>query len=725
MANTLDKPSSKLFSTLLFMTITWIVIQVSLLAITAHSTSLIDTAVATTLTSQILGSSIFITGLIKFICAQVALYAIYLGLLWYLTVGISELLTLNAKTTRMLGIALFCVSLVFICAANSFLVPHSFFSLYFNNTFFYGNLIGTLLQKILFCTGTILLVAGLLTLTNLIVSFYHHQVSLRHLIFSLFFAGAAYLIIHDQRQNTPVTTVGSASQANIIIIGIDAVRPDFIGFYTHKTYTPNIDNILRTGTNFAAAYTALPRTFPSWTGILTGAYPKNNNARGNNTDFGNLMIANTMPKIFQAAGYETIYSTDDTRFNNTNEAFGFDRVITPPMGINDFLIGTLNDFPLSNLIIPTALGKILFPYNYANHGPAITYAPNNFLQMLNGALQKRSAKPLFLAVHFTVTHWPFYWFNNRNYVDCSEVCRYQGGIEQGDVQLEKFLQTLKASHLLDHAVVVLLSDHGVSLGLHGDRAVAAANYQGDKINLKKLSVFQYANTPEFSLDLQHDFGIDTSHGYGGDVLSLKQYHALLAFKGYGVDLGQPHTVTEPVMLMDIAPTLLALAHLQPLPHADGISLTPYFFNQTYPLARALFFESSFTLEEIEKEGISINKVLAKAVNLYRMDPHTGLLFFKNSAEHAMSINKQYAILQNNWLLAYYPPTEHPALVLDRLTNQMIVKKNSIPAFQVLVNLKTGAWTTEFSTPFAQNSPVKELAAQLHDFYGNAVSLPIV
>ncbi len=715
MWDTSVKKSRNLFLTLIFLTLTWIVIQISLLAVAASSTTLIDTAISTSLTTQILGSKIFITGMLYFLASQLCLYAIYLGLLWYLAVGVGEFGGWSHQTTYRLGIVLFFTSLLFICAANNFLVPHSFFS---------SKLSGVLLIKILFFTGGILVLACLLALVNLVRSLYRKQALLRHGTLLLLLTGGIFFVGHDQRQTKLVNIANANSQPNIIIIGIDALRPDFVGFYTHQSTTPHIDEILQTGTNFATAYTALPRTFPSWTGILTGAYPKNNNARGNNTDFENLMITETMPKTFQAAGYETIYSTDDTRFNNTNEAFGFDRVITPPMGINDFLIGTLNDFPLSNLIIPTALGKLLFPYNYANHGPAITYAPNNYLNMLDVALQKRSNKPLFLAVHFTVTHWPFDWFNDRDYAACSEVCRYQGGIIQSDRQLKKFLQTLQASHLLDHTILVLLSDHGVTLGLHGDRTVAAANYLGDKINLKKLAVFKYAGSPEVSLDMRRDFGLDTSHGYGGDVLSLKQYHAVLAFKGYGVDLGKPHTVSEPVMLLDIAPTLLALAHLLPLPHADGISLTPYFYDQATPPARPLFLESSFTLEEIEKEGISINKVLAKTVDLYRMDKHSGLVFIKGNAERAMAANKQYAILLGNWLLAYYPVTEHQSLVFDKITQQMVFKKNIIPAFPVLVNLKTGAWTTELSTPFAQNSPARDLLAQLHDFYGDAVNLPV-
>jgi hypothetical protein len=147
-----------------------------------------------------------------------------------------------------------------------------------------------------------------------------------------------------------------------------------------------------------------------------------------------------------------------------------------------------------------------------------------------------------------------------------------------------------------------------------------------------------------------------------------------------------------------------------------------FQRSTPAAARPLFFESSFTLEEIEKEGISINKVLAKTVGLYRMDK-SGLMFIKPDAEHAMAANKQYGILLNNWLLAYYPPAVHAVMTLDPITKQSVFKSNHVAAFPVLVNLTTGAWTTELDTPFAHNSPAKELLSQLHQFYGDAVPAP--
>ena len=71
----------------------------------------------------------------------------------------------------------------------------------------------------------------------------------------------------------------------------------------------------------------------------------------------------TLATRLKNAGYETVYATDEKRFSNIDESFGFDSILGPPMGAADFLLGTINDFPFSNLIVNTRLGRILFPYS--------------------------------------------------------------------------------------------------------------------------------------------------------------------------------------------------------------------------------------------------------------------------------------------------------------------------------------------------------------------------
>jgi len=67
---------------------------------------------------------------------------------------------------------------------------------------------------------------------------------------------------------------------NIILLIIDALRPDHLGFNGyHRNTSPNIDNLAKEGVFFENTYTTLPRSDPSITSILTGMYPHSHGVR--------------------------------------------------------------------------------------------------------------------------------------------------------------------------------------------------------------------------------------------------------------------------------------------------------------------------------------------------------------------------------------------------------------------------------------------------------------
>ena len=65
------------------------------------------------------------------------------------------------------------------------------------------------------------------------------------------------------------------------------------------------------------------------------------------------------PKLLADAGYHTIYATDEVRFSNLDETYGFRELIAPPMGASDFLLSFFADTPLTNLLVNTAAGAVL------------------------------------------------------------------------------------------------------------------------------------------------------------------------------------------------------------------------------------------------------------------------------------------------------------------------------------------------------------------------------
>src|SRR6202023_299544 len=70
---------------------------------------------------------------------------------------------------------------------------------------------------------------------------------------------------------------GSAAPPNVILITLDTVRADRMGFLGSKRgLTPNLDTMARQSVVFTRAYSQVPLTAPSHATILTGTYPQFN-----------------------------------------------------------------------------------------------------------------------------------------------------------------------------------------------------------------------------------------------------------------------------------------------------------------------------------------------------------------------------------------------------------------------------------------------------------------
>lgn len=147
----------------------------------------------------------------------------------------------------------------------------------------------------------------------------------------------------------------------------------------------------------------------------------------------------------RANGYETMYASDDKRFSNITKEYGFNKILGPRMGVNDFLLGGLSDFPLTNLLIKLPAAKWLFPFNYGNRAAAITYEPRTFLELVKTGLINRSQKPLFLAVHLCLAHWPFTWANDGQKPGLRLPQQYTNSVQALDKQFSVLLTLLEVS----------------------------------------------------------------------------------------------------------------------------------------------------------------------------------------------------------------------------------------------------------------------------------------
>lgn len=625
-----------------------------------------------------------VPGILSFVCAQIGVHLLFCIGVWIVVECVYSLVSSLrrhlAYSKNLFAVSIWILAVATILTANQYYLPNSKFSELTSLILF-----SPLITKIAFIIlATCCAIVSLLALFGAIT---RHKILLAA---ALSISITTFLFFKPQEK--PLIARVNSSQPDIILIGVDSLRPDFLGYFGSERPTPFFDSFLEQASVFTDAVTPLARTFPSWSSLLTGQYPRLNHIRSNLAVHDNLNFNNTLPAILQRNGYKTIYATDETRFSNIDKNFGFDRIIGPPMGLNDFLIGNFNDFPLTNLLINTEIGKLLFPYNHANRPVAFAYHPDSFLNTLKPILQDRRSQPLFLSVHFCLTHAPYIWkdFSGQG---LSMQQRYVASIARVDKQISDFFALLKQYHLLDNSIVVLLSDHGEALEFPGDRITEKDLYISS--NHKNASV------PKFYPPALDEEEVNQSAGHGTDVLGLPQYHTLLAFRLYGRGESKPGNIPDVVSLLDIKPTLLELIGRES-PASSGISLVRLIEGGPKLTPRHIFLESDFSPEAIRTVYPEERKVLLEGIDIFQINQKTTRLTIKNEMIAKIIGSKQYADIYNEWMLALYPQ--------DNSTRMAI-----------LVNLKTGEWTNDLQTPFAKNSPAQAMLAQLRAFYGEEIS----
>ena len=490
--------------------------------------------------------------------------------------------------------------------------------------------------------------------------------------------------------SSPPVTHTPPSKPHLILIGIDSLHPQSID----QAETPTLASFINQSLWFKETISPLAHTYPAWTTILTGLYPAHHHATYNLMPTQQTSTHKSIAWTLQKAGYQTLFATDDRRFNTLDKEFGFQTIIGPKRGVNDVLIGSFNDFPLSNFLINLPIGRLLFPYNHMNRASYFSYYPSTFNHALHNVLSSQQANtPLFMAVHFTLPHWPYAFapsdpelVNDEYRVDHREPL-YHAALHAVDQQVALLLATLKQQGYLSNSLVVLLSDHGETLYTPDSRQTTRATYQGT--GTSKLEAFLLKHTATV---------LNKSAGHGSDLLSPTQYHCVLAFQTYFANrlISPSATLSQRVALMDIAPTLLAFSDLKNEHTMDGVSLMGIL---KHP--KVILPPRSFVMES----GMFPNQLLSKekarqlGQEFFTVNSTHGLLQLQVNKLPILDRLKLYAIIKDDWLLALYPMPEGGYL-------------------PIIQQLSTGRWIDDLRTPFARSSEAQALLHQLTQFYNH-------
>jgi len=226
---------------------------------------------------------------------------------------------------------------------------------------------------------------------------------------------------------------------SILLITIDTLRADHVGCYGYKQVeTPVIDGLAAEGVRFENAYAQVPLTLPSHVVILTGTYPMFNGVR----DFTTCGLRDgilTIAEILKRRGYRTA-------------AFISSFALNSMWGLN-------RGFDVYDDNLGVEPGRAADVFLDERRGDRTV---DRFLDWIG----RPSAQPFFVWLHLYDPHSP-YW-PPEPYLTKYAGHPYDGEIAFDDAQAGRVLARLKALRLYDRTAIVLLSDHGESLGEHGE-----------------------------------------------------------------------------------------------------------------------------------------------------------------------------------------------------------------------------------------------------------------
>jgi len=240
----------------------------------------------------------------------------------------------------------------------------------------------------------------------------------------------------------PPTGAAAASPPSVILITIDTVRADRMGFLGSQLgLTPQLDALARQSVVFDHAYSQAPLTPVSHATILTGTYPRFHGVR----DFGSRMPDSPpyLPAIFRARGYRTAAFVSSIILDPQNGfAPGFERGFdTYDAGFHRGKRGEAR------------LGSIQ-RRGEETVGRALAW------------LQKNRQGPVFLWVHIWDAHDPYY--PPAPFKERYASAPYDGCVAYVDASVGKLLAGLRSAGVYDGALIAVMSDHGESLGEHGE-----------------------------------------------------------------------------------------------------------------------------------------------------------------------------------------------------------------------------------------------------------------
>lgn len=368
----------------------------------------------------------------------------------------------------------------------------------------------------------------------------------------------------------------SSDQYDVLFIAVDDLN-DWVGYLGGhpQTRTPNIDRLAARGMAFMNAQSPSAICHAVRTAILTGLRPSTSGIYGNGPDWRDQQVFSgkaTLPRFFRDNGYET-YGAGKIFHAHTYGEYGLS-------GFNDTSAWD-GFYPDIDRQLPDELGPMNIPANGNPSGRSFDWAPlvaedyalgdGQVTNWVSERLGEAGRRPRFVAAGIYRPHLPWYvprdWFElfpldevtlpphiDNDLDDLPEISQsnvfdamslhewvvdegkwrdgvraYLASIAYADAMVGRLIDALDASERAERTIIVLWGDHGFHLG--------------EKKRWRKMTLWR------------------------------ESLHVPFIIVAPGITTPGSRT-TAPVSLLDIYPTLVALAGLEVPDYLEGRSLVP-------------------------------------------------------------------------------------------------------------------------------------------------------
>ncbi|MEZ4650296.1 MAG: sulfatase-like hydrolase/transferase [Candidatus Eisenbacteria bacterium] len=340
--------------------------------------------------------------------------------------------------------------------------------------------------------------------------------------------GAAYFVF-VRGSSAPLRDADRPGEPwNVLLISLDTTRPDYLAACTAgPVATPNLDRISGGGFVLSSMISPAPITLPSHASLLTGLNPYRHGVR-ENTEYALPEEAQTVTEVFHDLGYRT-------------QAFVSAFVMDGRFGLDQGFEEYVDD-----LTTPTVRpGAVELPGAISTSRAA---------EWISGHATARrrgeESRPFFLFLHLFDAHAPY--APPSPYREMYPSDPYAGELAYQDAVLGEVLDRLEVVGEAGRTLIWVVSDHGESLGAHGEDT---------------HSLFVYDVTQR--------------------VVSLLR----LPPQDGHFEPGPPRLVVDDVTgIVDVASTLLDLTGNEPMAGTDGQSLVPLLRGSADP-ERAIYCET--------------------------------------------------------------------------------------------------------------------------------------